>query len=190
MTGRGDERHGGGTRPEASAPGARFTAANAMLTALHSAYELAGGVGMPGQKVFGLPGAVGAHGLLLARWLSAARRDSRRGKRAVAVLNGLGLAGAAVHYVAWPVRWRGLPLVGDGAEGLSGRWAPGYNGVLYPWAVAAAVAVWRETLPEHRPWVVVGLGTMPLVAAASHRKVEWVRDQAALRPRWWNRALQ
>lgn len=178
------------TAPKRSTAGVGFSVASAMLTVLHSAYELAGGVGLPGQKVFGLPGAVGAHGLLLGGWLGAARRGSSRAKRAVALLNGLGLAGAAMHYVAWPAGWRGLPLVVDGAEGLSGRWARGYNAVLYPWAVAAAVAVRRETRAEDRRWVVVGLGSMPLVAAASHRKVEWVRHQAALRPRWWNRALQ
>lgn len=122
-----------------------------MLTVLHSAYELAGGVGMPGQKVFGLPGAVSAHCVLVGGWLGAARRGSSGARRGVAALNGLGLAGAATHYLAWPVRWRGVPLVGEGTEGLSGWWARGYNAVLYPWAVAAAVAVLRETPAEDRP---------------------------------------
>ncbi len=182
---RGDADRGG-----AGVVGLRFTVANATITVLHSAYELAGGVGLPGQKVFGLPGAVAAHGLLFAGWLDAGRRASRGAKRAVALLNGLGLAGAATHFVAWPVRWRGLPLVTGGVEGLSGRWARRYNAVLYPWAVAAGLAVLLETAGEDRPWVLVGLGSMPLVTAASHRKHEWVRHQAGVRPRWWNRALQ
>lgn len=173
-----------------STPDSRFTVANATLALLHSVYELAGGVGLPGQKMFGLRGSVAAHGLLFAALLGAARRDSTRAKRAVALLNGLGLAGATAHYVAWPVRWRGLPLVVDGVEGLRGRWAGRYNAVLYPWGIAGAVALVRETPAEDRPWALVGLGSIPLVAAASHRKHKWLRHQAYLRRRWWNRALR
>jgi hypothetical protein len=178
--------------PEESAPrGFRFTVLNAGLAAVHSAYELVGGVGLPGQSVFGLSGGVVVHATVISAWIRGSRGGSQAAKGGVALLNGLGLAGAAAHCVAWPMRWRrGLPLLEEGAEGLRGAWARWYNVVLYLWAVAAALAVARETPPGARRWVIAGLGSVPLVAEASHRKHDWAREQARLRARWWNRALQ
>lgn len=171
--------------------GCRFTWLNAALATVHSAYELAGGVGLPGQNGFGLSGAVPAHAVVVVAWVGRPQHGSRAAKGATALLNGLGLAGAATHYVAWPVRWRGgLPVLEDGAEGLRGAWARWYNPVLYLWGVAAALAVARETPPGTRCWALAGLGCAPLVAEASHRKHDWAREQARLRPRWWNRALR
>ncbi len=168
----------------------RLTIANAALFLAHSCYELAGGVGLPGQKVLGLSGAAAAHAGLVAAWISTSRRRSTSAKRAVALLNGLGLAGAATHYVAWPTRWNGpFPVLVEGAEGLRQRWTHWYNALLYAWGTSAALAVVLETSSEQRSWAVAGLCSAPLVAAASHGKHDWVRDQARLRPRWWNRAL-
>jgi hypothetical protein len=178
---------------EAAPPGPRrvpFSIANAALAALHSAYEVAGGVGLPGQKVLGLPGSVAAHAVMLGAWVDAATSAFGGRRRAAAVLNGLALAGAAAHYVAWPIRWRGpLPLLTDGAEGLRGGWARWYNGLLYLWGGAAAGALARERHRGDGPWIVAGIGAVPLVAVASHRKHDWVREQASRRRRWWNRAL-
>jgi hypothetical protein len=141
-----------------------------------------GGVALPGQKVFGL---------WKAAWITASRRRSRRAQRAVALLNGASLAGAVTHYVAWPIRCKaGLPVLQEGAEGLTPGWTRWYNVLLYAWGISAAAAVFVETPREVRPWGLAGFGAMPLVAVASHRKHDWAREQARLRPRWWNRALR
>jgi hypothetical protein len=178
----------------ANTPGWRrapFTVANAALAAVHSAYEVTAGVGLPGQKVFGLFGSVGAHAAVLGGWVGAATDRSRRGQRAAAVLNGVGLAAAATHYLAWPTRWHGpVPVLTDGAEGLRGGWARWYNALLYLWGTTAAVAVGRESHASDGRWALIGVGAAPLVAAASHGKHNWAREQARRRPRWWNRALQ
>ncbi len=108
----------------------------------------------------------------------------------MALLNGVALAGAVTHYVAWPVRWKGgLPLLEEGAEGLAPRWTRWYNALLYTWGMTAAAAVIVETPAEVRPWALAGIGAIPLGALASHRKNDWAREQARLRPRWWNRAF-
>lgn len=106
----------------------------------------------------------------------------------VAALNGMGLAGAVSHYIGWPVSWRGLPVLLDGAEGMRGAWVRAYNVLVYGWMAAAAMAVIREADRDVRPWVALGLGTAPGIVLASHRKLKWVRAEARRRPRWWNRA--
>ena len=151
---------------------------------------MGGGVGLPGQKAFGLRGAAAVHAGLLAAWITAARRGSTRANRAVALLDGAGLAGAVTHYVALPIRWKwAVPILQEGAEGLMPGWTRWYNALLYAWGVTAAAAVVFETGREVRPWALAGVGAVPLVAVASHRKHDWAREQARLRPRWWNRAL-
>ncbi len=110
--------------------------------------------------------------------------------RAVALLNGAGLAGAVTHYLAWPIRWKGgLPVLQEGAEGLTRGWTRWYNVLLYAWGMAAGAAVLLETPGEVRSWSLAGVGAAPLVAVASHRKRDWAREQARIRPSWWNRAL-
>ncbi len=129
------------------------------------------------------------HAGVMTAWINGSKRSSMRAKRAVAVLNGVGLAGAVAHYVAWPIRWTGgLPVLQEGAEGLTPRWTRWYNALLYAWGVTAAAAV-VETRPEVRPWALAGVGAVPLFAVASHRKHDWAYEQARLCRRWWNRAL-
>jgi hypothetical protein len=90
--------------------------------------------------------------------------------------------------VAYPVE-RGLPILQEGAEGLTPGWTRWYNVLLYTWGMSAVAAVLVETPREVRRWSLAGIGAVPLVAVASHRKHDWAQEQARVRPRWWNRAL-
>jgi hypothetical protein len=153
----------------------------------HSAYERAGGIGLPLQETIRLGPAVAFHVVGIPWGL----RSARRGEVAVAVLAGMSLGAAVAHFVIWPTERRlgVLPILTGRAEGLPPRWTAAYNVVLAAWAAAATGALVRET-PRRRLPLAVGaaVGTGPLVRWASVRKLRWVEEQAAARPRWWNRA--
>ncbi len=163
-----------------------LTAAGAIA---HHAFELVAGVGLVFQPYLGLPGAATLWGIGLPGWLLVAARGSERWDRLLAVLAGLSLGGAVVHYTLWPVRFRrGLPVLVE-AEGLRPASLPTYNALLYAWAATAGAALLIETPREARRWAAAGLvAAVPLRASARHH-FRWIREQAEARPAWWNRAL-
>lgn len=168
-----------------------LSAAAAVLTAVHGAYEAAAGTGFPTQSTLGLRGAAAAHVGATAAWVWVAeRRHDPRGRRLAAALDGVAVASALTHFVAWPATWRfGVPVLQTGAEGMSAPWARGYTALLHCWAAVAALAVARDVPAPHRRWALAGVAAAPLVALASHRELRWVREEAAVSVRWWNRAL-
>ena len=160
-------------------------------TAAHHGFELWNGVGLVGQPELGLVGSSLFWGVQLPVWLTIAARGGRRWDGLLAAWSGAGLAGALVHFTLWP--WEptrcSLPVL-TAAEGLPARRLPAYNMILYAWAVASVLSLSVEVSPRARWWALVGLGTFPLLRRSARHHFVWVTDQAAVRPRWWNRGLR
>ncbi len=163
--------------------------ATASGTAAHHLFELEAGVGLVFQPQLGLGGAACLWGVGIPAWIAVAARGSRRWDRILAFAAGMAVGGAIVHYTLWPVERRhGLPYLRE-AEGLKPDQLPAYNALLLGWAAGALAALARETPPGARRWALVGaLVALPLRASARHH-FAWVREQAKVRPAWWNRAL-
>jgi hypothetical protein len=168
-------------------------------TAAHHGFELAAGVGLVFQPYAGLGGALAGWGAALPAWaaLAASPRLARRvgpaGDAGLALLAGVSLAGALLHFALWPVERRpsghplALPVLVE-AEGLGPRQLPAYNAILYCWAAASLAALAAGTPSGSRRWAVLGLASwIPLAASARHH-FAWLRAEAISRPAWWNRA--
>jgi hypothetical protein len=65
---------------------------------------------------------------------------------------------------------------------------PLYNLILYLWAAAGAVAVWRETPPRWRWLSAVGFLSVVRFRATAKAHFAWIEREAQRNPRWWNRA--
>lgn len=156
----------------------------------HHAVELGAGVGLVLQPELGLPGAGALWAGVVAGDLLLLAPDGSRAHRARAAAAGVALAGVATHYLLWPweVR-RGVPRL-RGAEGLSRRQLPWYEAVLLEWAVAAVGSLVADVDPGHRRWALVGVAAAGPLALSARHHFRWVTEQARLRPRWWNRAVQ
>ena len=121
--------------------------------------------------------------------LAAAARDGETRERLSAFNAGIGVAGVAVHFNAWP--WslhRGVPML-DEAEGLSEEQLPAYNAVLWFWGSAASSAS-----PEARPAArgasaIAGLLNFPILLVSARHHFRWAREQAELEPERWSPAL-
>jgi hypothetical protein len=168
-----------------------FSVLSALGTAAHHGYELGSGVGLVLQPEVGLTGSLGLWGLQLPVWAAGAAKGGRRWDKTLALWAGAGLSGALVHYVMWP--WRrtrlGLPAL-TAAEGLSDAQLPAYNGILWAWSAASALALALEVPRGTRRWAMAGLLTMPIMRLSARHHFEWIRQQAATDPAWWNRAFR
>ena len=167
------------------------TRLNATMAAVHSAYELAGGVALPAQDIVGLPAAVGIHAAIVGAAFAAPPPAAGRRGRIRAILNGVGVAGTLAHFLGWRTERRAgvFPVLAGRAEGLTPAWTRWYTPVLYGWGVASVAAVVADTDPQDRPWARAAAATAPLIALAGRRKERWAAAQAAIAPRWWNWAL-
>lgn len=167
-----------------------LTALTALGTAAHHGYELRAGVGLVFQPWMGLGGSIAFWGVNLPVLFWAAARGGDRFDKPLAFANGTALGGMAVHFTIWPWKARaGLPMLTE-AEGLSTDQLPAYNGILWVWALASALALWRETPRGARRWFVLGaLNAIPFRASAKHH-FTWATEQARTNPAWWNRGLQ
>jgi hypothetical protein len=167
-----------------------FSVLSALGTAAHHSYELGSGVGLVLQPELGLAGSLALWGVQLPLWTAGAAKGGRRWDKALALWTGAGLAGAVVHYVMWP--WRrtrlGVPAL-TSAEGLSPAQVPAYNGILWAWAAASALALAFEVPRGARRWAVAGLLTMPIMRLSARHHFDWIRQEAATGPAWWNRAF-
>jgi hypothetical protein len=158
-------------------------------TVAHHGFELAAGVGLVFQPYVGLGGAAAGWGVALPVWTALALRRGDRGDGLLALLAGVSLAGALLHYKLWPVRWRPIPVLVD-AEGLSERQLPVYNAILYAWSVSSLVAATCGTPRGSRRYAALGLlAAVPLSASARHH-FGWLHEVAEERPAWWNRAAR
>lgn len=167
-----------------------FHALTTIGTAGHHAFELGAGVGLVFQPELGLPGSLALWGTALPANLVAASRGGRGADGRLAFAAGAALGGVSVHYMLWPwERRRGLPWLTE-AEGLSGKQLPYYNALLYAWAAAALAALVRETPPRARKWAAVGMALTVVFRRSAEYHFRWVKEQAKINPRWWNRGVQ
>lgn len=162
-------------------------------TAAHHGFELAAGVGLVFQPYLGLPGATAAWCVALPTWTWLALKGDGRHDRPLAVLAGVSLAGALLHFKMWPVGWRrlggrlALPVLVE-AEGLSPSQLSKYNAILYAWTGASLAALVGGTPKGRRRFALLGLAAgVPLSASARHH-FDWLGVEARERPAWWNRA--
>ena len=145
-----------------------FAALSTLGLSAHNAFEtragrragLRAGAG-PARRVRALGGADPA-GLL------AAARGGGWDERLSAFNAGIGAAGVAVHFKAWP--WSlhgGLPML-DEAEGLTEDQLPAYNAVLWAWGVASALSLATETPSRARArFALAGLLNFPILLASA-----------------------
>ena len=113
----------------------------------HNAFETRAGVGLVFEPFLGRRGALAMWGAYFPLMLGAAFGDGERARQLTAFSAGIGVAGVAVHFKAWP--WslhNGLPML-DEAEGLREDQLPAYNAVLWFWLSAAPPACPRRTAP-------------------------------------------
>ena len=107
----------------------------------HNAFETRAGVGLVFEPFLGRRGAYALWGAYFPLMLAAATRDDEVSRRLSAFGAGIGVAGVAVHFKAWP--WslhNGLPML-DEAEGLSEDQLPAYNAVLWFWLLCSALSL-------------------------------------------------
>ncbi len=157
--------------------------------ATHHAFELACGVGLVFQPYLGMTGASMLWGSVFPAWFGVARRGSGRWDRPLAYAAGMSVGGAVLHFALWP--WstrRGLPLL-DEAEGLPPEAMPAYNAIIWIWGASATVALVRETRRRDLPLALFGALSAFGLRPSARRHFDWVREQARVRPAWWNRAL-
>jgi hypothetical protein len=166
-----------------------FTAMTAIGTMAHHTFEVRSGVGLVFEPFLGRRTAVAFWAAQLPAWLVAACVGGRRFDRLLALSNGMGFAGALVHFAEWPWELRhGIPTLVE-AEGLTEEQLPAYNLILQLWVASGALALLRETPRPARRWALIGLAMgEPLRRSAIHH-FRWAREQARRQPDRWSPAL-
>ena len=140
----------------------RLLAAGSALGLLaHNAFETRAGVGLVFEPFLGRRGAVALWSAYFPLMLAAAARDGENARRLSAFSAGIGVAGVAVHFKAWP--WSlhgGLPML-DEAEGLSDDQLPAYNAVLWFWLLCSVLSLPAANRPGARRFAIFGLLNFP-----------------------------
>lgn len=155
----------------------------------HNAFETRAGVGLVFEPQLGRRGAYVLWSALIPLGLLAAAGNGKWAERLSAYNAGIGVAGVAVHFVAWP--WSshgGLPML-DEAEGLREDQLPAYNAVLWAWGIARALSLLTETRRESRRFALAGLLNLPVLLASARHHFRWAREQARRDPERWSAAL-
>jgi hypothetical protein len=166
-----------------------FAAGSTLGLLAHNAFETRAGVGLVFEPELGRGGATALWAFLIPLGLVAAARGGRTAERITAFNAGIGVAGVAVHFKAWP--WslhRGLPLL-DEAEGLGDEELPAYNAVLWGWGIASVLSLLTETAPGSRRFALAGLLNFPILLASARHHFRWAREQARREPERWSPAL-
>lgn len=168
-----------------------FAAGSILGTIAHHAFETRAGVGLVFEPELGRKGAYALWGTLFPAMLLSAARPGRLNSRLSAINAGIGAAGVAVHFAAWP--WslhRGVPML-DEAEGLTEEQLPAYNAVLWFWGVTSVLSLAVEAdRPSRRAGLIAGAINFPLLLASARHHFRWAREQAALEPERWSPALR
>ncbi len=169
----------------------RLLAAGSALGLLaHNAFETRAGVGLVFEPFITRRGAYALWSAYFPLMLGAAFRDGENARRLTAFSAGIGVAGVAVHFKAWP--WslhNGLPML-DEAEGLGEDQLPAYNAVLWFWLVCSALSLPAANRPGARRFAVAGLLNFPILLASAQHHFRWAREQAELEPERWSPALR
>lgn len=167
-----------------------LAAGSALGLLAHNAFETRAGVGLVFEPFLGRRGAIAMWASYFPLMLAAALRDGELARRLTAFSAGIGVAGVAVHFKAWP--WSlhgGLPML-DEAEGLSEEQLPAYNAVLWFWLVSSALSLPAANRPGARPFALAGLLNFPILLASARHHFEWAREQAEREPERWSAALR
>ena len=166
-----------------------FAALSTLGLAAHNGFETRAGVGLVFEPELGRRGAYALWSGLIPLGLLAAARGGKWDERLSAFNAGIGVAGVAVHFKAWP--WSlhgGVPML-DEAEGLTEAQLPAYNAVLWAWGIAGALSLLRETAPGSRRYALAGISTFPVLLASAGHHFRWAREQAKRDPGAWSPAL-
>jgi hypothetical protein len=156
----------------------------------HNAFETRAGVGLVFEPFLGRRGAYALWGGYFPLMLAAALREGETARRLTAFSAGIGVAGVAVHFKAWP--WSlhgGLPML-DEAEGLREDQLPAYNAVLWFWLVCSVISLPAANRPGARRFAVAGLLNFPILVASARHHFRWAREQAEREPERWSPALR
>lgn len=156
----------------------------------HNAFETRAGVGLVFEPFLGRRGGYALWGAYFPLMLAAATRDGEGARRLTAYGAGIGVAGVAVHFKAWP--WslhNGLPML-DEAEGLSEDQLPAYNAVLWFWLLCSALSLPAANRSGARRFALAGLLNFPILLASARHHFEWAREQAEREPERWSPALR
>jgi hypothetical protein len=167
-----------------------LAAGSALGLLAHNAFETRAGVGLVFEPFLGRRGALALWSAYFPLMLGAASRDGETARRLSAFGAGIGVAGAGVHFVAWP--WslhRGLPML-DEAEGLHEDQLPAYNSVLWFWLMCSALSLPAANRPRVRRFALAGLLNFPVLLASARHHFRWAREQARLEPERWSPALR
>jgi len=167
-----------------------FAAGSTLGLLAHNAFETRAGVGLVFEPFLGRRGAYALWGAYFPAMLAAASRDGEVARRLSAFGAGIGVAGFAVHFKAWP--WSlhgGLPML-DEAEGLREDQLPAYNAVLWFWLVSSALGLRDATRPGARRFAIAGLLNFPILLASARHHFSWAREQALREPERWSPALR
>ena len=167
-----------------------FAAGSALGALAHHSFETRAGVGLVFEPELGRRGAVALWGALFPAMLLSAARPGRLNERLSAINAGIGAAGVAVHFAAWP--WSlhgGVPML-DEAEGLTEAQLPAYNAVLWFWLAASVLSLAREAGPESRRLGLIAAAlNFPVLLISARHHFRWAREQAKLDPEHSSPAL-
>jgi hypothetical protein len=163
----------------------------ALGTAAHHGFELRAGVGLVFEPWLGRRRTSALWLVMLPFWMWRALRPVPRDQPLLALNAGIAIAGAGVHFVAWPWsrRWGVLPWL-DEAEGLAPEQLTAYNTILWLWTAGGVGSALFETRREDRKWVALGAATGPLLLASARHHFSWAREQAQREPERWSPALR
>jgi hypothetical protein len=167
-----------------------LAAGSALGLLAHNAFETRAGVGLVFEPFIGRRGAYALWGGYFPLMLAAALREGEMARRLTAFSAGIGVAGVAVHFKAWP--WSlhgGVPML-DEAEGLGEDQLPAYNAVLWFWLVCSALSLPAANRPGSRRFAALGLLNFPVLLASAQHHFRWAREQAEREPERWSTALR
>src|SRR5262245_53260066 len=152
----------------------------------HNAFETRAGVGLVFEPFIGRRGAYALWGGYFPLMLAAALREGEWARRLTAFSAGIGVAGVAVHFKAWPWSLHGGLSMLDEAEGLSEDQLPAYNAVLWFWLLCSALSLPAANRPGSRRFAALGLLNFPILLASAKHHFEWAREQAERDPERWS----
>jgi hypothetical protein len=168
-----------------------FAAGSTLGALAHHSFETRAGVGLVFEPELGRRGAYALWGALFPAMLASAARSGRVNERLSAINAGIGAAGVAVHFAAWP--WslhRGLPML-DEAEGLTEEQLPAYNAVLWFWGICSVLSLATEAdSRSRRIGLVAAAINFPALLISARHHFRWAREQAELEPERWSPALR